>query len=131
MHALTVGASRQSYASPESSEVSKREPVSMFLDGEGNIIDCTECGERLFGFQRSELKNQHISMLFPFLAEVELLKNGHLNPFLHYLCNSGVSFQARACDGITFDSELHFVELVRHGQMPTVRLVVLPFVEAE
>ena len=132
MHAIAVGSTRHHYASSSANEViNKREPVSVILDGEGNIIDCTEEGERFFGLRRSELENQHISMLFPLFSEVALLKNGHLNPFLNYLCNCGASFQARTCDGITFDSELHFVELIRQGEIPAIRLIVLPYVEAE
>lgn len=130
---VSAGEITQSYyVAPENKQVSNiHEPVSLILDAEGNIIDCSESGERLFGFQLRELKSRHISLLFPLLSGVELIKNDHLNPFLHYLCHCGAGFQTRTHACTTFDSELHFVELIRHGQMCTIRLVVLPFVEAE
>jgi hypothetical protein len=104
-------------------------PISIILDELGRIVDCCRGGEGLFGFRRGELESRHISTLFPQLSEFELPRNGHLNALLDYLCRCGTFFRTQNRHGCVFNSELHFVELVNHGPMRTIRLIVLPFMD--
>jgi hypothetical protein len=103
-------------------------PVTILLDELGQIVDCCQGSERLFGFRRSELENQQISMLFPQLSKFRLWSNGHIDSLLDYLCHCGAAFLTRDRYGHTFKSELHFVELVNQGAMRTIRLIVSPFI---
>jgi hypothetical protein len=106
----------------------KHVPVSILLDEFGNIVDCCQESERLFGFFRCELENQHISKLFPQLSEFQLLNNGHLNSLLDYLCHCGTTFLTQNRYGHIFNSELHFIDLMDHESIRVIRLIVSPFI---
>jgi len=45
---------------------------------------------------------RHVSMLFPQLAELELMQNGQPNPHLRVLCHIGQSFQGITQDSVRF-----------------------------
>ena len=106
----------------------KREQVALVLDDRGIIRDCSKAGEQLFGYRRSELAWQHISKLIPRLSDVQLVQSGQINPQLEFLCHCGLPFQARNQQGITFDSELHFIRL-EHGDSKKIRLIITPPIE--
>ena len=101
-------------------------PVSIILDELGKIVDCCDGDERFFGFNRSELRNRHISTLFPQLLEFKLFGED-LNRRLDDLRRCGALFLTKNSYGYTFTSELHFVEEAGHGPMRTIRLLVSPF----
>jgi PAS domain-containing protein len=77
------------------------------LNDRGMICDCNRSGEALFKYRRSEMVWQHVSMLLPQLADMELVRNGAPNSGLRYLSRIGHRFQAVARDGNSFATELY------------------------
>lgn len=109
----------------ESGTGNQQEPAALVLDERGMIRDCSHAGEQLFGYRRSELAWQHISKLIPQLFDTQLVQSGQLNPHLEFLCHCGLPFQAQNQQGMTFDSELHFIHLGQ-GDRKIIRLLVTP-----
>ena len=101
------------------------EPPALAMDERGMIRDCSESGERLFGYRRHDLVWQHVSMLFPQLSGVTLVQEGRVNPLLNFLCRCGKLFQTQNRQGDTFLSKLSFVRLEYDGRH-TLRLIVSP-----
>jgi len=101
------------------------EPPALAMDERGMIRDCSESGERLFGYRRHDLVWQHVSMLFPQLTGVALVQEGRFNPLLNFLCRCGKPFQSRNRQGDAFSCNLNFVRL-EHDGMRTLRLIVSP-----
>jgi PAS domain S-box-containing protein len=108
-----------------SSHAEWQEPPALTLDERGMICDCSNAGEKLFGYSRKNLVWQHVSKLLPELSEIQLLKNGHLNPQLGFLCHCGHHFRATNRLGNVFLSELHFV-LLNVAEKYTIRMIVQP-----
>lgn len=48
-------------------------PTALWVDEQGQILDCSGPIEEIFGYWKGDLKGQHISMLLPDLAHTELL----------------------------------------------------------
>jgi PAS domain-containing protein len=85
------------------------------LDERGTILDCSRAAETLFKYLRSEMVWQHVSLLLPQLANVDLMQNGEPNPGLRFLCRIGRLFRTVAQDGRSFPSELYFTVLFNDG----------------
>jgi hypothetical protein len=95
------------------------------LDDRGMICDCDRASETLFRYRRSELVWQHVSMLLPQLAGLELMSNGQPNPRLRFLCHIGRHFQAVTQDGEHFASEL-FLNVLDNMGRSRLLLIVRP-----
>ncbi|MFZ2161283.1 MAG: PAS domain-containing protein [Sideroxyarcus sp.] len=108
----------------------RQDPPALSLDERGMILDCSKSFRTLFGFQRSDLVWQHVSTLFPQLAEIELVQAGQVNSLLSYLCRCGKLYQAINRQGDSFSISLSFVRIEYKGR-GTVRLIVHPFIDAE
>jgi PAS domain S-box-containing protein len=86
-------------------------PPALSLDDHGFIHDInTSCG-KLFGYQRQDVVNHHVSKLFPQFSGVELVKDGNVNSSLNYLFRCGHHFQAQKQQGDIFSSNLSFVRV--------------------
>jgi len=99
--------------------------AALTLDDSGMICDCNRAGEVLFKYRRSDLVRQHVSMLLPQLADMDLMQNGEVNPRLRFLCHIGRSFQAVAQDGQRFAGEL-FLNVLNNMSRGHVSLLVRP-----
>lgn len=93
------------------------------LDEHGIVCDCDGASEMLFGHHRSEMISQHVSMLLPQLAGVELLKDGQPNAKLRFHCRIGVFFEALRRSGERFSCDLFLNSLGNPGS-PPLRLIV-------
>lgn len=102
-----------------------REPAALTLDERGMICDCNRSGEQLFGYQRSELVWQHVSLLVPQLSGVALVRGGQVDPHLDFLCHCGHPFQVQKREGDVFPCELSVVHLEHDGRR-VLRLMVRP-----
>ena len=49
-------------------------PTALWVDEQGQILDCSGPIEEIFGYWKGDLKGQHISMLLPDLAHTELME---------------------------------------------------------
>ncbi len=101
------------------------EPATLILDEKGMICDCSQAGEKLFGYRRNDLVWQHISKLFPQLTEITLVQNKKFNSRLGFLCRCGHIFKAQNQQGGTFYSGLHFVHLHCRGER-IIKLILSP-----
>ncbi len=102
-----------------------QEPATLTLDELGLIHDCSNSGEKLFGYRRGDLVRQHVSRLFPQLSEVVLVENAKINPRLGFLCHCGHHFMAQGREGRAFLSKLSFVLLDIAGK-GALKLTVWP-----
>jgi hypothetical protein len=122
--------SEQSERSGERHVAEWHEPATLTLDELGMIHDCSNSGEKLFGYCRSDLVLQHVSRLFPQLSDVVLVENSRINPRLSFLCHCGHLFVAQGREGHTFFSKLSFV-LLDIAEKEVLKLIVWPVGHAE
>ncbi|MFA7269154.1 MAG: PAS domain-containing protein [Sterolibacterium sp.] len=87
------------------------ETAALLLDKRGMIRGCNNATEELFGYRRSEVFWQHVSMLLPQLADIELIQDGRINPRLRFLSRIGGYFQALTRRGEYFASDLFLLDL--------------------
>lgn len=99
-----------------------REPPALTLDEHGVIVDCSGQGEEFFGYARSELARQHVSMVVPWLAGLDLFKNGQPNAYFSFLCHIGHTFEVIPRRGVVFLCGFSLVCLTDAGQT-LVRLI--------
>lgn len=108
-----------------SSHAEWQEPPTLTMDERGMICDCSEAGEKLFGYSVRDLVWQPVSKLLPELSEIQLVKNGQFNPQLGFLTRCGQPFLAINRLGNIFMNNLHFVLLNYSGKY-TIRVIVQP-----
>jgi PAS domain S-box-containing protein len=102
-----------------------REPPALSLDDHGLIQDINMLCESTFGYQRQDLVNHHISKLFSQLSDIDLVKDGQVNPSLNYLCRCGHFFQAQNQKGDFVSCNLSFVR-IGNRERRYFRMIVLP-----
>lgn len=95
--------SNSAISSPPSDEI-----AALTLDNRAMICDCNRASEALFHYCRSELVNQHVSVLLPQLADPELIPDGQPSSRLRFLCHAGHQFHAVTQGGRRFASALFF-----------------------
>jgi PAS domain-containing protein len=96
------------------------------LDSRGMIYDCNATAESLFKAHRSSVILQHVSLLIPELAELELMPNCEVNPQLRFLSRIGCSFQAVNQHGERFPVTL-IVRLHESAGYGKLSLLLRPF----
>jgi PAS domain-containing protein len=101
------------------------DPAVLTLNDRGMICDCNRSGEALFSYRRSEMVWQHVSMLLPQLADMELVQDGAPNSRLRYLSRIGHRFQAVARNGNCFASEL-FLNVLDKRRCNRLLLIARP-----
>lgn len=99
--------------------------ATLMLDQRGMIRGCNGASEHLFGYPRSEVIWQHISLLIPQLADTNLICNGQLNPRLLFLCRIGGYFNVFKRNGERFASDLFLLNLSNPGSTD-LRMIVCP-----
>ncbi len=108
-----------------SSNAEWQEPPTLTVDERGMICDCSEAGEKLFGYSLRDLVWQHVSKVLPELSEVQLVKNGQFNPQLGFLSRCGQPFLAINRLGNICLNNLHFV-LLNYAGKYAIRVIVQP-----
>lgn len=101
------------------------QPGLLWVDREGCIVDCCDHAEAMFGYRAGQLHGRHVTALLPDLAEVDLLRNGTINPELAFRCRCAAPFRAAQRDGSERPCSL-FVSQAVLPDGPAVRLVVRP-----
>ncbi|MBI5923354.1 MAG: hypothetical protein HY847_17105 [Betaproteobacteria bacterium] len=100
--------------------------ATLLLDQRGMIRGYNGASENLFGYRRSEVVWQHVSMLLPQLADTDLVRDGQLNPRLLFLCRIGGYFKAQKQNGQSFASDLFLLNL-SNSDSSDLRMIVRPF----
>ncbi len=97
--------------------------VALELDDGGVILDCEGASERLLGYRPSELVSQHVSLILPQLAGVELRQQGQLNSRLRFLCSVAGYLRATARNGEKLASDV-FINELGTAASPRLRMIV-------
>jgi PAS domain-containing protein len=95
------------------------------VDGRGVIHDCNQSGEALFEYREKDLAGQHVSLLLPQLADLDLLPNGEINPQLRFLSRIGCPFRAVSQSGARFPTRI-FLNILDHGGEGQLSLIIRP-----
>ena len=91
----------------------------------GIIRYCNKACARLLGCTPSKLIWQHVSTIFPQLAEVALVKDERVNPYLRFLSRVGHHFEVVGLGGVNFACELFFNEVENLSQH-CLRVIIQP-----
>lgn len=95
----------------------------LWVDDNGQILDCCEHAPAMFGYPREELPGRPVSRLLPDLAGTELLSADAVNPRLAFRCRCSIPFRAVARDG-SESSCILFVYLVILPAGPAAAVIV-------
>ena len=101
-----------------------KEAVLTLLEN-GMILNCNQAGATLLGCDSSKLTWQPVSRLLPQLADLALLVDKKINPYLKFLSVVGHRYEVRAMNGTHFACELFFSEGEEFGRH-CLRIVMQP-----
>ena len=91
----------------------------------GMILNCNQAGATLLGYEPSKLTWQPISRLLPQLANLSLVVDKKINPYLKFLTVVGHRYEVKAMNGTHFACELFFSEVEEFGRH-CLRIVMQP-----
>ncbi len=84
---------------PVSDNLAHALECTVWLDGRGYIEDCDGPVEQMFGYWLEELREQHISLLLPDLAQTDPLTQDRINPTLLQRCHSWIPLRGVSSGG--------------------------------
>ncbi len=102
----------------------EKEVVLTLLEN-GMILNCNQAGASLLGCDPSNLTWQPVSRLLPQLADMALVVDDKINPYLKFLSVVGHRYEVVAINGKHFACELFFSEVEEFGRH-CLRVVMLP-----
>lgn len=105
--------------------ISKKEKAALTLFDDGKIRDCNQVAGNLLGCSPSELTGQHITRLFPQLAEIKLVQGKQANSYLRFLSRIGHPFEVVDMKGMHLKYELFFNDVENLGQHH-LRIIICP-----
>jgi PAS domain-containing protein len=108
----------------------KNNPAVLTLLENGMILNCNKAVADLLGCESSKLKWQPISRLLPQLADLALVLDEKVNPYLKFLSIVGHRYEVRALNGAHFACELFFSEVEEFGKR-CLRVVMQPIREGQ
>jgi nitrogen-specific signal transduction histidine kinase len=108
---------------------SNNEAVLTLLQN-GMILNCNEASAKLLGCDSSKLTWQPVSRLLPQLADLALVLDEKINPYLKFLTVVGHRYEVRALNGTHFACELFFSEVEEFGRH-CLRVVMQPIREGQ
>ena len=103
----------------------KIKEAMMTLLENGMDLNCNQAGASLLGRDSSKLTWQPVSSLLPQLADLALLVDKKINPYLKFLSVVGHHYEVRAMNGTHFACELFFSEGEKFGRH-CLRMVMQP-----
>ena len=110
---------------PASSVDEREDLAALAVDALGVIRYCNRATAALFKYRFDQLLGQHVSMLLPQLADLQLLQDGQPNARIRFLCRVGHHFEGVAQDGERFTSEL-FLSVLHGLESDRLSLIVRP-----
>ena len=105
--------------------LAKNQEAVLTLLENGMILDCNQAGAALLGCDPSKLTWQPISRLLPQLADLSLVLDKKINPYLKFLSVVGHRYEVKAMNGTHFACELFFSEVEEFGRH-CLRIVMQP-----
>jgi PAS domain-containing protein len=111
-------------------ETHKNNPAVLTLLENGLILACNKAGANLLGTEPEKLVWQPISRLLPQLADLKLVLDEKINPYLKFLSVVGHRYEVRALNGAHFACELFFSEVEEFGRH-CLRVVMQPIREGQ
>lgn len=118
---LTVVRTSHPVPSRSAAEEDERR-TTLWVDAQGQIVECDAGARAAFGFFPDELAGVHVSRLFPWLRDVRLMIGGEVNPRLAFRCRCG-TVRLVDSDGADVVCQL-FVNAVCLAGGPAVALIV-------
>ena len=103
----------------------KIKEAMMTLLENGMDLNCNQAGASLLGRDSSKLTWQPVSSLLPQLADLALLVDKKINPYLKFLSVVGHRYEVRVMSGAHFARELFFSEVEEFGRH-CLRIVMQP-----
>ena len=97
-------------------KLAKNKDAVLILLENGMILNCNQAGASLLGCDPSNLTWQPISRLLPQLADLALVVDDKINPYLKFLSVAGHRYEVRAMNGTHFACELFFSEVEEFGR---------------
>ena len=97
-------------------KLAKNKDAVLILLENGTILNCNQAGASLLGCDPSNLTWQPISRLLPQLADLALVVDDKINPYLKFLSVAGHRYEVRAMNGTHFACELFFSEVEEFGR---------------
>ena len=91
----------------------------------GMVLNCNESACRLLGCNSGELNWQTIARLLPKLAEMSLIVDEKVNPYLRFLSIAGHQFEVTCVNGEHFSTELYFYLVEKFGNC-CMRIILKP-----
>jgi hypothetical protein len=122
-----IAASSCTKQSAQISVPTPHELIAFSLDENGYIQECGKSVENLFGYCQHELVWQHISFLFPYLAQIALAHEGKVNSlfrYISYICRCGHAFEGLCKQGNIIQCNLNLFHIENEGTPPSMRLIV-------
>lgn len=114
----------------DNQSLAKNKEAVLTLLENGMILNCNEVGASLLGSEASKLTWQPISRLLPQLADLALVLDEKINPYLKFLSIAGHRYEVRAMNGAHFACELFFSEVEEFGRH-CLRVVMQPIREGQ
>ncbi len=96
---------------------------AVWLDERGYIQDSDGPVEQMFGYWFEELKEQHISLLLPTLADAELVTQNRINSILQFRCHCSIPFRGVNRNGHE-DKYLVSMNLLSYYSGPRLSLTI-------
>lgn len=98
--------------------------AELLLLENGMILDCNRASGKLLGCEPEKLKWQPIARVLPQLANMPLVMDKRINPYLRFLSIAGHRYEVTAVNGKQFACELFFSmveDVSRHSLKITMR----------
>jgi PAS domain-containing protein len=108
----------------------KNNPAVLTLLENGMILDSSKSAGELLGCEPEKLVWQPISRLLPQLADLKLVLDKKVNPYLKFLSIAGHRYEVRALNGTHLACELFFSQVEEFGRH-CLRVVMQPIREGQ
>ena len=116
---------KQLHSAKTNPNLAKNTEAVLTLLENGMILNCNQAGATLLGYEPSKLTWQPISRLLPQLANLSLVVDKKINPYLKFLTVVGHRYEVKAMNGTHFACELFFSEVEEFGRH-CLRIVMQP-----
>ena len=104
----------------------KNNAAVISLQDNGIIFHCTKAAGELLGWAPKKLVRQPLTKLVPQLADLALVSDEKVSPYLRFLSMAGHRFEVIGKNGVHFFSELFFSREEADLNMHFIRVVFHP-----